>query len=93
MREGEVRRALSSLGVDALCPVCLHDTWRALGDTGSDRDVKLVAIDESGEFLERGDRPGPPWLGLTCAVLICRRCGWVRLHSVDTLQRLLDGPA
>ena len=93
MREGDVRRALSSLGSDALCPVCMHDIWRSLGDAENDRDIKLVALDESGELLERADRPGPPWLGLICAVLICRQCGWVRLPSVGALQRLLDAAA
>ena len=89
MRLSDVLASLSALGVEGSCPVCGHNSWGGVGDEGGDQDVKLVAIDDAGEFLDRPDRPGPPWLGLTCAVLTCRRCGWVSLHSLETLRQAL----
>jgi len=88
MASGEVHQALTSIGVVALCPICGHDEWIGIGDE-TDLEVKILAVDGTGELLERADRPGPPWLGVRCEVLLCEQCGWVRLHSAESIARLL----
>ena len=92
MASNEVHEALSSLGVVAHCPICSHSGWIGIGDE-TDLQLKLLAVDETGEFLDRSDQPGPPWLGVTCEVLLCGQCGWIRLHSAASIRRLLSDAA
>jgi hypothetical protein len=92
MASNDVHEAMNRLGVAAYCPICGHSGWIGVGD-GTDLEVKLLAVDEAGELLDRHDRPGPPWLGVTCEVLLCAQCGWLRLHSVASIRRVLSAAA
>jgi hypothetical protein len=92
MASTEVHEAMSSLGVVAHCPICGHSGWIGIGDE-TDLELKLLAVDETGDFLERPGQAGPPWLGVTCEVLLCARCGWIRLHSAASIRRVLSDAA
>lgn len=92
MASSEVHEAMSNLGVVAHCPICGHDGWIGVGDE-TDLELKLLAVDETGAFLERPDQPGPPWLGVTCEVVLCGQCGWIRLHSAASIRRILSDAA
>ena len=92
MASTEVHEAMSNLGVVAYCPICSHSGWIGVGDE-TDLQVKLLAVDETGALLERSDQPGPPWLGVTCDVLLCAQCGWIRLHSASSIERILSDAA
>ena len=92
MASNDVHEAMNRLGVAAYCPICGHSGWIGVGD-GTDLEVKLLAVDNAGELLDRHDRPGPPWLGVTCEVLLCAQCGWIPLHSAASIRRVLSASA
>jgi hypothetical protein len=71
-------------GVARPCPACGHDTWRLLDDDGADRYKKHYAI-----VRIQPDAPRPLSANdlMFTDVLICRNCGFVRMHA----ESVVDG--
>jgi hypothetical protein len=56
--------------------------WGGVGAEGEEKAVKLEAINADGTITGSG---------MTCGVLICNRCGFVRLHAAQALDAGFDG--
>jgi hypothetical protein len=72
MRKDDVIAALNKLGVHARCYVCNANDWGGLGP-GGEYGAHVQAIDPDGQIT--------PGAGIECGVLVCNRCGYVRLHA------------
>lgn len=64
------------LARDALhaCPMCSHKTWTTTLGEGSP-----VIYAETGT-------PGTPQRTMPVQLLVCEKCGFVRMHSTKTLE-------
>ena len=85
MQKADTVAALENVGADLRCVSCGDDHWRTVVESWDEADVKLHAIADDG-ISQMG-------IDLHCAVLICCRCGFVRLHSAQMLrqaERLAD---
>jgi hypothetical protein len=85
MQKADMIAALANVGADLRCVSCGHDQWRTVVESWDEANLKLHAIADDG-ISQMG-------IDLQCAVLVCCRCGFVRLHSPQRLhqaERLVD---
>lgn len=72
----ELSNFFTSRGADRECPICGYDGEWARIE--ADGDLKLNTINGLGM--------------VPVAAVLCRNCGFVRLHAVDAVRhRLMDG--
>jgi hypothetical protein len=73
----EIENQLESRGASTVdCPCCGNDEWGTADVPAGSPRGGIVPF-ESGEN------------GLTCAVLLCTNCGFVRMHAVGILNSRL----
>ena len=78
---GDVLRILAARGVPAPCPICNHEDWQALGPL-KNLLASVPVADLDGEHVAMGG----DWTVLLAFALICRNCGFIRLHSRRALM-------
>jgi len=76
-----VANLLASLRARSDCPFCDAKPWRTYGELAN-LLVALPTATFEGEILSAGGERGV----LSCFVLVCANCGFVRLHSRDLLE-------
>jgi hypothetical protein len=69
----------------APCPVCDGRKWGRFGELGNMR-VGLTAVTPEGVAVSFPDETAT----LLAFPFICRTCGFIRLHSVHALERLVQ---
>ena len=80
MRKDDVLAALNEIdGTRPNCEVCNANVWGGIGAEEAGVMVHLQATDPAGAIT--------PGAGLECAPLVCNKCGNVRLHAIQMLQR------
>lgn len=79
MQKADIIAALTNVGADLRCPSCGHHQWRAVIGSWDEADVTLRAIADDGISQTAID--------LHCGVLVCCRCGFLRLHSTEQLRQ------
>src|SRR3954454_22470204 len=79
MRMAEISAALTNVGADLRCASCGHDQWRPVIGSWDEADVTLRAVADDGISQSAID--------LHCGVLVCCRCGFLRLHSTEQLRQ------
>lgn len=80
-----VAAALESVGASLECPSCGHSQWARVPKPLVLKETQAVNVDEAGVPVG-GELVG----GVPAYALICKRCGFMRLHSV---KYLLGGDA
>ena len=75
-----VANALESSGASLKCSSCGHDQWARVPKPLVLKETESVSVDEVGVPIG-GELVG----GVPAYALICKRCGYMRLHSVKYL--------
>jgi hypothetical protein len=75
-----VLRLLKKRGIPADCPICSANEWQVLGPLENLLGAIPVA-DLEGEHVSMGK----DWTVLLAFALVCRKCGFIRLHSRKAL--------
>jgi len=80
-----VAEALNEAGASYQCPSCGHDQWARNPNPVVLTETRPVEIDEMGS-----PAAGELFGGISAYALICRRCGFMRLHSTKALLGEMD---
>ena len=83
---GEESKRILWLIDGAACPVCGERKWGRFGELG-DMRVGLTAVTPEGVAVSFPDETAT----LLAFPFICRTCGFIRLHAVHTLEKLVQG--
>jgi hypothetical protein len=75
-------RALGARGATLTCPFCGTDAWHRLGDLGN-LGVFLEGTMPDWQPVRTGEGAG----GIAAYVLICKNCGFIRLHAREVLHQ------
>jgi hypothetical protein len=78
-------RALDAAGASYECPSCGHDQWARNTNPVVLKETRPVEVNEVGVPVA-GELVG----GIPAFALVCRRCGFMRLHSVQALLGDMD---
>ena len=75
--DSRIAEALFDAGVRRDCPICRHERWVSLGQS-HDLLASLRVATYDGVLID--SQGGIPAFGL-----VCTKCGFIRLHSLDAL--------
>ncbi len=80
LSEQDVQHALERAGARVACPSCESDRWAVIG--GEEYTSIRIHDHASGT---------PKDAHLACISLVCRNCGFVRMHHTEFLAQHLQG--
>jgi hypothetical protein len=76
---------LQARGARGECPVCGENRWESVGELAN-LMVSLPLSTPGGQMVQAGVQGRMYQQGISCYVLVCGNCGFVRLHSAGMIE-------